>query len=141
MTVFGFKLQESQVEAISTLFYERKDLLLLAKTGFGKSLIFQILLFIFNPIGVVIIFMFVKLLWVKQNYMINWIASGKAIALKRKNNNKAVQQTIACQNYTHIFTSFKIALSKKFKANVLDNFQFASCLSILTIDEIYLIEE
>ena len=48
MAVFKFELQESQVEAVSTLFYKRRDLLLLAKTGFGKSLIFQILPFMFK---------------------------------------------------------------------------------------------
>lgn len=105
MAVFGFELQEGQVEAVSTLFYERRDLLLLAKTGFGKSLIFQILPFIFNPTGVVIILMPLKLLQAEQNSMINRIASEKAIALTGKNNNKAVQQAIACQNYTHVFTS------------------------------------
>lgn len=141
MAVFGFELQEGQVEAVSTLFYERRDLLLLAKTGFGKSLIFQILPFMFNPTGVVIILMPLKLLQAEQNSMINQIASGKAIALTGENNNKAVQQAIARQNYTHVFTSPEIALSKKFKANVLDDSRFASRLSLLAIDEIHLIEE
>ena len=148
MAVFGFELQEGQVEAVSTLFYERRDLLLLAKTGFGKSLIFQILPFMFNPTGVmfnptgvVIILMPLKLLQAEQNSMINRIASGKAIALTGENNNKAVQQAIARQNYTHVFTSPEIALSKKFKANVLDDSRFASRLSLLAIDEIHLIEE
>lgn len=62
MAVSGFELQEAQVDAVSTLFYERRDLLLLAKTGFGKSLIFQILPFMFHPTGVLIILMPLKLL-------------------------------------------------------------------------------
>ena len=39
LVVFRFKLHEAQFEAIYTLFYKKKDFLLLAKTGFGKSLI------------------------------------------------------------------------------------------------------
>lgn len=140
MAVFGFELQEAQVDAVSTLFYERRDLLL-AKTGFGKSLIFQILPFMFHPTGVVIILMPLKLLQAEQNSMINRIASGKAIALTGEDNHKAVQQSIARQNYTHVFTSPEIALSKKFKANVLDDPRFASRLSLLAVDEIHLIEE
>lgn len=73
--------------------------------------------------------------------MINRIASGKAIALTGENNHKAVQQSIARKNYTHVFTSPEIALSKKFKANVLDDPRFASRLSLLPVDEIHLIEE
>ena len=91
MAVFKFELQKGQVEAVSTLFYERRDFLLLVKTGFKKSLIFQILPFMFNLTGVVITLMPLKLLQAEQNSMINRIASGKAIALIGENNNKAVQ--------------------------------------------------
>lgn len=73
--------------------------------------------------------------------MINCIPNGKVIALIRENNLKAVQQAIATKGYTHIFTSPKIALSKKFKANVLDNHCFLDRLSLLVIDEIHLVEE
>ena len=48
--VFGFSLRDEQVDAIRTLFFEQRDLLLLAKTGFGKSLIFQLLPFM-TPCG------------------------------------------------------------------------------------------
>lgn len=67
LTVFSFTLQEAQVDAIYKFFYERRDLLLLAKTGFGKSLIFQLLPFLFDPTGVVIILMPLKLLQAEQN--------------------------------------------------------------------------
>lgn len=88
--IFGFTLQKAQVDAVWTLFYEQRDLLLLAKTGFGKSLIFQLLPFMFEPTGVVIILMPLKLLQAEQNSLINRITSGKAIALTGENNQKAV---------------------------------------------------
>ena len=40
--IFGFTFQEAQIDVVWTLFYKRRDLLLLAKTGFGKNLIFQL---------------------------------------------------------------------------------------------------
>lgn len=62
MAMFRFELQEGQVDAFLTLIYEQIDLLLLANTGFGKSHLFQIMPFIFNFTGVVIILMSLKLL-------------------------------------------------------------------------------
>ena len=44
LIVFGFTLHTAQIDAIYTFCYEQRDFLLLAKTGFGKSLIFQLLL-------------------------------------------------------------------------------------------------
>lgn len=73
--------------------------------------------------------------------MINQIANRKAIILTGENNQKVVQKFIASQDYTHIFTSPEIALSKKFKANILDHPRFASRLSLLAIDKIHFVEE
>lgn len=71
LTVFGFRLHDTQVEAICTLFYEQRDLLLLAKTGFGKSLIFQLVRFMTHAPGDVVILMPLKLLQAEQCEMIN----------------------------------------------------------------------
>lgn len=139
--MFDFSLQEAQIRAVWTLFYERKDLLLIAQTGFGKSLIFQLIPFISQPPGVVIILMPLKLLQAEQNAMINRLPKGKAIALTGENNQKETQQRIANGYYTHLFTSPEIALSKKFKTNILDHSGFAQQISLLAIDEIHLIEE
>lgn len=89
--VFSFTLQRAQVDTIWTLFYERHDLLLVAKTGFGKSLMFQLLLFMINPTGVVIILMPLKLLQAEQSAMIKRLPHGKAIVLNSENNHKDVQ--------------------------------------------------
>lgn len=90
MVKFRFELQKSSINIVSTLFYEQKDLFFLAKIGFKKSFIFQIIFFMFNPIIVIIILIFLKLFQNKQNCMINYIANEKAIALKKKNNHKTV---------------------------------------------------
>lgn len=141
LVVFGFTLQEVQINAIHMIFYKQRDLFFLAKTSFGKSLIFQLLPFMLDPTGIVIILMPLKLFQAEQNNMINHIPTGKAIALTGENNQKPTQVDIATQPYTHIFTSPEIALSKKFKQNVLDDPLFASRLSLLAIDEIHLVEE
>ncbi|KAK9233684.1 hypothetical protein V1525DRAFT_415745 [Lipomyces kononenkoae] len=40
-TVVGFRPREAQIDAIRILTYERKDLILIAPTGWGKSVVFQ----------------------------------------------------------------------------------------------------
>lgn len=47
--VLGFILYDTQIEAIWTLLYERKNLLLMTNTRFRKSLIFQRLPFMMMP--------------------------------------------------------------------------------------------
>lgn len=124
MIVFEFTLYEEQVNAISYLFYERTDLLLLTKTSFGKSIIFQLLTFMTAGPGVVLILMPLKLLQAEQSEMINQLPNGKALVLNGENNQKHVHKQAATGRYTHIFTSPEIAFSKKFKKNVLDDPEF-----------------
>lgn len=48
---------------------------------------------------------------------------------------------IANGRYTYIFTSPEIALSKKFKQNILDCHSFNKHLYFLAVDKIHLVEE
>lgn len=141
LIVFGLTLHEDQVEAICTLFYEQRDLLLLAKTGFGKSLIFQMIPFMTATTGVVLILMPLKLLQAEQSQTINRIPQAKAIVLNGENSQKSVLAEVARGGYTHVFTSPEIALSKKFKKCILDQHEFTDRLSLIAIDETHLVDE
>lgn len=141
LIVFGYTLHEAQVEAIQTLFFEQRDLLLLAKTGFGKSLIFQLLPF-FTPVPrVALTLMPLKLLQAKQYELINRLPGGNAIVLNGENNSNAVFTEVARGDYTHVFTSPKIAISRKFKKGLLDHSSFTDRFCLLAVDEIQLVEE
>lgn len=129
------------MDAIYTLFYEKIYLLLLAKTGFGKSLIFQLLLFMTATPGVILILMPLKLLQVEQNKLINQLPRGKGIVLNGENNMHSVFTGIANGNYTHVFTSSEIVFSKKFKNSILDQSYFTNPLYLLVIDKIHFVEE
>lgn len=65
----------------------------------------------------------------------------KPFFLNRKNNQKHIQDDIAQKNYTYVFISPEIAYLKKFKKYVFDYNKFTDWLYLLTIDEIYLINE
>lgn len=123
------------------LSYQQRDLLLLAKTGFGKSLIFQLLPFMTPIAGVVPILMPLKLLQAEQSRMINKKPNGKALVLNGENSHKHVYKQAAKGGYRHIFTSPEIALSKKFKNNILDDPEFTDRLCLLAIDDIHLVDQ
>jgi superfamily II DNA helicase RecQ len=53
---FGFKPSQDQLRAISWLAFERKDLILIAWTGFGKSLIFQAVALLRGGVTLIITF-------------------------------------------------------------------------------------
>lgn len=58
-----------------------------------------------------------------------------------KNNHKHFQKQATKKNYTHIFISSKIALSKKFKKNIFNNLEFTDRLCLLAVNEVYLVEQ
>lgn len=141
LVVFGFTFHEEQFDAISCLFYDQSNFLLLAKTGFGKSIIFQLLPFMTPIAGVVLILMSFKLLQAEQSQMINQIPNGKALVLNGENNHKHNHKQVIRGGYTHIFISPEIALSKKFKKNILDDTKFTKRLCLLAVDEIHLVDQ
>lgn len=71
LVVFRFILYKEQIDTISYLFYKQSNLFLLAKIGFQKNIIFQLLLFITPITGVIFILMPLKLLQAEQSQIIN----------------------------------------------------------------------
>lgn len=69
------------------------------------------------------------------------LPNGYVIILNGNNNKETTQRKIARGYYTHVFTSSEIALSKKFKKNVLDQDLFSDCLCLLVVDVIHFVEE
>lgn len=72
--------------------------------------------------------------------MINQLSNGKTLVLNDKNNYKYIYKQAVIRGYTYIFTSSKIALSKKFKKNVLNNPEFTNQLFLLAVKEVHLMD-
>lgn len=116
------------------------NLLFLVKTGFGKSIIYQLLSFIIVILRIVLILLLFKLLLMEQNKMINQLPNKKVLVLNDKSNYKYVHKQAIKRSYTHIFISSEIALSKKFKKNIFNDPAFFDWLCLLAVDKIYLID-
>ncbi len=127
--------------AIYILFFEQRDLLLLAKTGFRKSLIFQLLLFFTPAPGVVQTLMSLKLLQVEQSKLINRLPRSRGIVLNGENSSNSVFTEVSKRKYTYVFTNPKIAIFMKYKKCVFNHSSFTNHFCLLTVDEIYLVEE
>lgn len=85
--------------------------------------------------------MSLKLLQVEQYEIINRLSQSKAIVLNGENSQKSVFIGVTREYYTHLFTSPKIILSKKFKICILDQQIFTNRLYLFAIDKILFIDE
>lgn len=142
LIIFSFSLYSDQIDAIQTLFYEYKDFLIFAKTGFRKSFIFQLLPFMISTTRIVLILVILKLLQTEQSTTINLrLLKCNTIVLNRNNNKENTWYTTVIGNYTHIFMDPKITLSKKFKKNIFNWHIFINRLYLFAINKFYLIDE
>lgn len=82
-----------------------------------------------------------KLLQAEQGEKINRFLGGKGIVLNWENNTNSILAEIANGEYSRVFTSLEIALSKNFTQNILDCSFFIKCLCLFAVDEIYIVEE
>ena len=76
-----------------------------------------------------------KLLQVKGNEIINKkLSNGHAIILNSDINKESTQCKITKGHYSYVFISCEIALSKKFKENILNHHFFNDRLCLLAVD-------
>lgn len=141
LIVFRFTFYETQIEIIQKLLFEQRNFLLNAKIGFRKNFIFQLVLFFTTTSGIVLPLMSLKLLQIEQNKLINWLSKERNIVFNSENIHHNIFNKVSKGEFTHVFISSEIAISKKFKKCILEHFSFTNCLSILVIDEIYLLKK
>lgn len=99
--LFGFRLKALQIDVIHTLFYRKTDLIFIAKTGFGKSIIFQALPFLSDDPTTCIIVMPLKALQSQQCRKLSTIANARPFVLNGDTNTPWNLQAIREGAYTH----------------------------------------
>ena len=100
--LFGFEPKNKQVEAIRHLLYDKRDLILIAKTGFGKSIIFQALPLIEEELKQAsLIIMPLNLLQEEQAEKLKTIPGAKPFILNGDTNTRKNRHEIGAGAYTH----------------------------------------
>jgi len=104
--LFGFEPKNKQVEAIRHLLYDKRDLIrdliLIAKTGFGKSIIFQALPLIEEESKQAsLILMPLNLLQEEQAEKLKTIPGAKPFILNGDTNTRKNRHEIGAGAYTH----------------------------------------
>jgi superfamily II DNA helicase RecQ len=92
--VFKFQPHQEQVEAIHHLLTRREDLILIAKTGWGKSLIFPSIPLLHPAKGICLMIMPLSLLEEDQARQINAIEGCAACVLNASTNSESLRNNI-----------------------------------------------
>ncbi|KAI5293923.1 hypothetical protein KEM52_005005 [Ascosphaera acerosa] len=127
-----------QVEVLAKLIFQQQDVLLLAKTGFGKSIIF-IAYGILTGKTSIIVAPLVKL-GQEQVFAINRVpgASACLVSSETKYNSPKLLETIKQQAFTHVALGLEQAMAPEFRA-VLRSPDFSQSGGLVAIDEIRLL--
>jgi len=98
---FGFVPKDEQVSAIRVLLEDQMDLILIAKTGFGKSIIFQAAPLMFSPVKTALIIMPLKALEEEQCRKLSKVEGCRPFVLNGDTNNPFNLLRIRQNMFTH----------------------------------------
>ena len=130
-SIFKFEPHKEQLDAISHLIHDKEDLILIARTGWGKSVIFQSAPLLI-PRGICLMLCPLTALEEDQAKQINALDGFKACVLNADTQNRKLLEDIKNGCYTHILTSPEIALGEEFR-NLLGYKAFYSRIALVAI--------
>jgi superfamily II DNA helicase RecQ len=152
--------REGQIRSLYYLCEDGHDVILIAKTGFGKSVIFQ-LAPLLRP-GICLIISPLNALSSGQLESLDALqeAGAKGLVVNQDNNNQETRRQAASGGFTHgihafsslsnrvrltsyvtVITSPEILNSRKFRQDVLQNEQFLGQLVLVAIDELHVAQQ
>lgn len=129
-----------QVTAMCQLVFESTDVLLIARTGFGKSLIFQAFSILTGRTTIQIIPM--SRLGIQQHASIQRLAGTKPVLITadNKRRNKSLLNEVGHGSFTHVLCGPEQAVSKEFRA-ALRKPEFIGNIGLIAIDEAHFIRQ
>ena len=100
--LWGINIRREQAAAIRRVMIKRGDLIVIAKTGWGKSILFQAApLICQSEPGIALIIMPIRQLENEQCDKINLVKGARAIVLHGDNNTPDLRRSIGSGYYTH----------------------------------------
>src|SRR5699024_9886179 len=134
--LYPYSPHAGQQEALHHLIYKRTDLILIAKTAFGKSMVLQAVSVLLEK-TITLIILPLQQIGVEQAESIERIG-GRPCFLNADTINPSILSEIKEGKYTHILISPELAIGDKFRSILLDQ-GFRGCLRLVAIDEAHLV--
>ena len=136
--LYPYAPREGQRDALQHLIYRRKDLILIAKTSFGKSMILQAVSVLTRKSITVVVLPLDQIGQEQAEYITR--IGGRPCFLNSETINTKVLADIRDGNYTHVLISPELAIGDKFHATAIDP-AFKERLGLVVIDEAHLVSQ
>ena len=136
--LYPYNPREGQLEALRQLVYLRKDLILIAKTSFGKSMILQAVSLLLAK-SITLVVLPLNQIGVEQANYIESIG-GRACFLNRETLSSELLDRIQAGTFTHVLLSPELAISDKFRPTALHP-SFRDRLALVIVDEAHLVAQ
>jgi len=136
--LYPYAPREGQRNALRHLIYKRKDLILIAKTSFGKSMILQAVSLLIRKF-ITIVVLPLDQIGLEQTEYITCIG-GRPFFLNADTISTKLLTDIQNGKYTHILISPELAISDKFHATAIHP-AFKERLGLVVIDEAHLVSQ
>ena len=134
--LYPYPPREGQRDALRHLIYKRKDLILIAKTSFGKSMILQAASILIRK-SITLVVLPLNQIGLEQAEYITRIG-GRPCLLNADTISAKVLTDIQNGKYTHVLISPELAIGDKFHATAI-NPVFKERLGLVVIDEAHLV--
>src|SRR5256714_2022472 len=136
--LYPYAPREGQRNALYQLTYKRKDLILIAKTSFGKSMILQAVSILTRKSITVVVLPLDQIGQEQAEYITR--IGGRPCFLNADTISARVLADIRDGKYPHILISPELAISDKFHATAIDPV-FKERLGLVVVDEAHLVSQ
>jgi superfamily II DNA helicase RecQ len=136
--LYPYAPREGQRDALQQLIYHRKDLILIAKTSFGKSMILQAVSILSRKSITVVVLPLDQIGREQAEYILR--IGGRPCFLNADTISTSVLSDIRDGIYTHVLISPELAISDKFHATAIDP-AFKKRLGLVVVDEAHLVSQ
>jgi superfamily II DNA helicase RecQ len=137
--LYPFEPHSGQIDCISWMLHEKRDLILVARTSFGKSLIMQVLPCLI-PRSIILIILPLLALGFEQEEKIRRLGRfARPVFVHGDNvNSPNLLQDVQQGKYTHILSSPELFTGRRFRPLLRDP-TFRSFVKWIVVDELHLV--
>jgi superfamily II DNA helicase RecQ len=136
--LYPYPPRDAQQDALHHLIYRQKDLVLIAKTSFGKSMILQAVS-VLQDKKISIVILPLDQIGKEQAGYIERIG-GRPCFINADNISNRLLRQISDGKYTHLLMSPELAVSEKLRKTVIAP-KFKDQLALIVIDEAHLVQQ